>query len=129
MFFSRLNIEPVYNKALVNYLHPGVSAEIKMKTKSIGNIGVLHPAIQRELKLPDIVLFEINIDSIKLPIINSITQPTKFPGSERDLSFLISKEIPAYDFIKELKKAGGTNLRSISAVSYTHLTLPTTVRV
>jgi phenylalanyl-tRNA synthetase beta chain len=116
LFFSRLNIEPVYNKASINHLHPGISAEIKMKTKSIGNIGVLHPAIQRELKLPDIVLFEINLDSIKLPIINSITQPPKFPGSERDLSFLISKEIPAYDFIKELKKAGGTNLRSISVI-------------
>ena len=116
MFFSRLNIEPVYKKASINYLHPGVSAEIKMKTKSIGNIGILHPAIQKKLKLPDIVLFEINLDSIKLPKINSIAQPPKFPGSERDLSFLVSKEIPANDFIKELKKAGGTNLRSVSVI-------------
>jgi len=116
LFFSRLNIDPVYNKASINHLHPGISAEIKMKTKSIGNIGVLHPAIQKKLKLPDIVLFEINLDSIKLPIINSITQPPKFPGSERDLSFLVSTEIPANDFIKELKKAGGANLRSVSVI-------------
>ncbi len=116
MFFSRLNIEPAYNKTSLNHLHPGVSAEIKIKTESIGNIGVLHPAIQKKLKLPDIVLFEINLDSIKLPIINSIAQPPKFPGSERDLSFLLSKEIPADDFIKELKKAGGTNLRSVSVI-------------
>ena len=116
LFFSRLNIEPVYNKASINHLHPGISAEIKMKTKSIGNIGVLHPAIQKKLKLPDIVLFEINLDSIKLPKINSIAQPPKFPGSERDLSFLVSKEIPANDFIKELKKAGGKNLRSVSVI-------------
>ena len=116
LFFSRLNIEPVYNKASINHLHPGISAEIKMKTKSIGNIGILHPAIQRELKLPDIVLFEINLDSIKLPKINSIAQPPKFPGSERDLSFLVSKEIPSNDFIKELKKAGGINLRSVSVI-------------
>ncbi len=116
MFFSRLNIEPIYNKASVTYLHPGVSAEIKTQTKFIGNIGVLHPAIQKKLKLPDIVLFEINLDSIKLPKINSIAQPPKFPGSERDLSFLVSKEIPANDFIKELKKAGGRNLRSVSVI-------------
>jgi len=116
MFFSRLNIEPAYNKTSLNHLHPGVSAEIKIKTESIGNIGVLHPAIQKKLKLPDIVLFEINLDSIKLPIINSIAQPPKFPGSERDLSFLLSKEIPADDFIKELKKAGGKNLRSVSVI-------------
>ena len=116
MFFSRLNIEPLYNKASTSHLHPGVSAEIKMKTKSIGNIGVLHPAIQKKLKLPDIVLFEINLDSIKLSKINSISQPPRFPGSERDLSFLVSKEIAANAFIKELKKAGGTNLRSVSVI-------------
>jgi phenylalanyl-tRNA synthetase beta chain len=116
MFFSRLNIEPVYTKASLNHLHPGVSAEIKIKTKSIGNIGVLHPAIQKKLKLPDIVLFEINLDSFKLPITNMIAQPPKFPGSERDLSFLVSKQTPAYEFIKELKKAGGTNLRSVSLI-------------
>jgi len=116
MFFSRLNIEPVYKKTSKNHLHPGVSAEIKMKTKSIGNIGVLHPAIQKKLKLPEIVLFEINLDSLKLPKINKITQPPKFPGSERDLSFLVSKEIPANDFIKELKQAGGKNLRSVSVI-------------
>ena len=87
-----------------------------MKTKSIGNIGVLHPAIQKKLKLPKIVLFEINLDFIKLPKINAIAQPPKFPGSERDLSFLVSKELPANDFIKELKKAGGTNLRSVSVI-------------
>ena len=55
MFFSRLNIEPIYKKTLINHLHPGISAEIKIKTKSIGNIGVLHPLIQKKLKLPDIV--------------------------------------------------------------------------
>ena len=87
-----------------------------MKTKSIGNIGVLHPVIQKKLKLPDIVLFEINLDSIKLPKINSIAQPPKFPGSERDLSFLVSKEIPANEFITELRKVGGTNLRSVSLI-------------
>jgi phenylalanyl-tRNA synthetase beta chain len=87
-----------------------------MKTKSIGNIGVLHPAIQTKLKLPDIVLFEINLDSLKLSKINEIAQPPKFPGSERDLSFLVPKEIPANDFIKELKQAGGINLRSVSVI-------------
>ena len=66
--------------------------------------------------MPDIVLFEINLDSIKLSKTNSISQPPKFPGIERDLSFVVSKEIPAYDFIKELKKAGGTNLRSVSVI-------------
>jgi len=116
LFFSRLNIEPTYNKATINHLHPGISAEIKMKNKSIGNIGVLHPAIQKKLKMPEIVLFEINLDSIKLPMINSIAQPPKFPGSERDLSFLVSKEILADDFIKELKKSGGKNLRSVSVI-------------
>ena len=116
MFFSRLNVEPIYKKTSANHLHPGISAEIKIKTKSIGNIGVLHPLIQKKLKLPEIVLFEINLDNIKLPKINAIAQPPKFPGSERDLSFLISKEIPANDFINELKKAGGTNLRSVSVI-------------
>ncbi len=116
MFFSRLNIELVYKKTSANHLHPGASAEIRIKTKSIGKIGVLHPLIQKKLKLPDLVLFEINLDSIKPPKINSIVQPPKFPGSERDLSFLVSKEIPANDFIKELKKAGGTNLRSVSVI-------------
>jgi phenylalanyl-tRNA synthetase beta chain len=67
-------------------------------------------------KSPDIVLFEINLDSLKLPKINAIAQPPKFPGSERDLSFLVAKEIPANQFIKELKKAGGTNLRSVSVI-------------
>ena len=32
------------------------------------------------------------------------------------MSFLVSVEIPASDFIKELKKAGGANLRSVSVI-------------
>ena len=32
------------------------------------------------------------------------------------MSFLIAEEIPADDFIKELKKAGGANLRSVSVI-------------
>ena len=32
------------------------------------------------------------------------------------MSFLVAKEIPANQFIKELKKAGGTYLRSVSVI-------------
>ena len=67
-------------------LHPGQSAEICSGSKRIGYVGCLHPEIQ---------------------------QFSRFPFVHRDLSIVISAEIPAAKIQKVMRAAGGRLLTSI----------------
>ena len=91
-------------------LHPGVSANIILDGKSIGIIGRIHPNINKE----EIYVFELSVTSL----INNIKpikykEVSKFPSIEKDMAFILDKNILASDIIKTIKKVGGRNLIDI----------------
>jgi phenylalanyl-tRNA synthetase beta chain len=90
-------------------LHPGQSAAILKNKQVIGYVGALHPKLIQELSLiGPVYLFEIQLESLlnaELPIFQAVS---KFPAIRRDISFVVSADIPAQAIINLVRvKASG----------------------
>jgi len=83
------------------FLQKGQSCDIHVKNSCVGYLGVLGPEIAERLDLkkqnPEIVVFEINIDSILTFIPESIVyrQIPKYPCVERDIAVIVDEVVPA----------------------------------
>ncbi|HJL80794.1 MAG: phenylalanine--tRNA ligase subunit beta [Gammaproteobacteria bacterium] len=94
-----------FNSSSHSMLCPGVSAEIKLRNKKIGVIGMLSPELSSDMKLEqDPFLFEIDYDALNLPETMNYASSTYYPSSRRDLSFLISKEIRIDEVLQEINR-------------------------
>ena len=94
----------------LEWLHPGKSADVVFQNHKIGQLGEVHPTAKEELglaKMP-IVVLELNLEPLldaKVSI-NRMTPISKFPSVQRDLAFVLDKDIPARDVITAIKKIG-----------------------
>jgi phenylalanyl-tRNA synthetase beta chain len=95
-------------------LHPGQSAEIYSGPKRIGYVGCLHPEIQQLLDFDfPVYMFEIDLAEISQRSIPIYQRVSRFPFVYRDLSIVISDEIPAAKIERVMRDAGGRLLTSI----------------
>jgi phenylalanyl-tRNA synthetase beta chain len=95
-------------------LHPGQSAEICSGPKRIGYVGCLHPQIQQLLDFDfPVYMFEIDLVEISQRSIPIYQRVSRFPFVHRDLSIVISNEIPAAKIEKVMRAAGGRLLTSV----------------
>ena len=86
-------------------LCPGVAAEIKLKNKKIGIIGMLNPELAADMKLDDdAFIFEIDYSSLELPDLRSFVSSEYYPSSRRDLSLMISNEVIIEEILTEIKR-------------------------
>ena len=91
-------------------LHPGKSADIIFQNQRVGQLGEVHPSVKEELGLAKIplVVLEMNLESLleaKVSI-NRMSVISKFPSVQRDLAFVLDKNIPAKDIVTAIKKIG-----------------------
>ena len=93
-------------------LHPGVSANIIVQGMNIGIIGKLHPSVSKK----DIFVFEINLDKLLSlhPTRMTYKDIPKFPSIEKDLAFVVDKNITSLEIEKVIKKTGGKLLTNIN---------------
>lgn len=85
-------------------LHPGKSADIYYYGKLIGHIGLLHPRIATQFKLShSVILFEILWNNIFYDEPLKIKKISCFPNSKRDISIIVSDNIPVGDIINLCK--------------------------
>lgn len=84
-------------------LHPGMSAVMTLNGKTIGYIGMLHPAIQKAWDLSgQTMLFELDLESVsdqRLPLYKKIS---KFPEINRDIALLVDEKIEVGQLIAEI---------------------------
>ena len=92
-------------------LHPGVSATITLQGKQIGIIGKLHPSITKD----DVYVFEINLDKLLQNRVSGIKfkEIPKFLGMEKDVAFVVNKNITNKQIMDVIKKSGGRLLSNI----------------
>ncbi len=90
-----LTFEPI--EATSNYQHPRNLNKIVCDGVEIGQIGIVHPTVQKKIdKKAAVVFAEIDVEAfaqIKNASINYV-EPSKFPEMEIDLSFVASKFAP-----------------------------------
>lgn len=99
------------SKDLLSDLHPGMSASIIVDNQIIGYIGKVHPNINKK----DIYVFELNIDLLMSKKVRGIKykEVSKYPSVNKDLAFIVKKDIEAIEIEKVIKKVGGRLLNSI----------------
>lgn len=97
------------------FLHPGRQAKLKKGNLTIGYIGQVHPEVCDNYNLKGEVYVAV-IDMPTLVMLSSFDIKyegiAKFPGSTRDLSLVVDKEIFVGQIEEVIKKCGGKLLES-----------------
>jgi phenylalanyl-tRNA synthetase beta chain len=104
--YATLRIEPRFERAREEFLHPGKGARTEA-----GWVGELHPALLEgnwgafELDLE--ILFAAAAESPQYEDVIS------FPAVKQDLAFVVDEDVPAGDLIAAARAAAGDELREI----------------
>lgn len=96
--------------------HPGRTAAIFLGEQEVGVIGQLHPDAAENFGVPDITCaFEINLAMLiqESTLNKNYTTLPKFPGTERDMALLVSKEVAAGALVKTIVANGGKLLTEV----------------
>ncbi len=95
-------------------LHPGQSAVILREGEAIGQLGMLHPALARELDLPQAIgLFQITLEGLAtrpLPVFRPLS---RYPAVRRDLALVVDMAIPAAKVLDEVRRAAPETLEDL----------------
>ena len=106
-FSNRYSIE----SSIISDIHPGISAGINVDKSEVGYLGKIHPNITKD----DIYVAEINLTSLMEKKIRAIKykEVSKYPEVNKDLAFVVKKDVNAKDLMNEIRKAGGRILTNI----------------
>ena len=92
-------------------LHPGVSANILLDGEMLGIIGRVHPNTLKD----EVYVFELSLNKLMRkvkPI--KFKEPAKYPSIQKDVAFLIDRNISASEIKKMIKKSSSRLLKDIS---------------
>ena len=92
------------------FIHPGQVAFLTYEGKTLGYLGTLHPALADEFKIKsDVALGEFNLDLLfeGQPRTYKYKKISKFPGTQRDLAFLVPDDLPAETVAAQIRKSAG----------------------
>jgi len=107
--FSEIKVSDIgFRRSKEPFLHPGKSADIFIRDKKIGFIGLLLPSIGDTLDLKkrlNIAISEIDLDTLIENAPKTITykEIPKFPYIERDIAIVVDKETPSEEIISLIK--------------------------
>lgn len=105
---SRYKLEKLTSH--LDELHPGKSASIIFQNKVIGVMGELHPnkIAEYDLGKTNVVVLELNLSPLQdaKVSVEKMSPLCRFPMVQRDLAFVVSKEVMARDIIKSIKMIG-----------------------
>ncbi len=115
--FEKLGLEgqSEYAKGSYSFLHPGRTADIFLQGEKVGYMGQIHPEVCDNYDFST----EAYVAVIDMPVLvekatfeRKYEGIAKFPAMTRDLSMVMSKEIPVGEVEKVIKKRGGKILES-----------------
>ncbi len=104
-----------FEKAVLDGMHPGRTANIYHNDDRIGFIGQLHPSEQNERDLKETYVMEMNLD--KLIAVESgelLYEPVpRFPSITRDIALVVDAETTAGTLQEVIHRAGGKLLKTV----------------
>ncbi|MES2854903.1 MAG: phenylalanine--tRNA ligase subunit beta [Bdellovibrionota bacterium] len=99
-----------------DFVHPGQAAALHVEGKAIGFIGTLHPQLNDEHKVRETCaiaefciekLFALSARALNFEAVS------KMPAVDRDLAFVMPKELAVADIETEIRKTGGDLLKDV----------------
>ncbi len=92
-------------------LRPGQTARILCGDVTVGWLGVLHPAIQKQLELrSNCVLFELEADAILQSEVPHYSEYSRLPYIRRDVAFVVDEVVTAQQLVERVRKVAGAYL-------------------
>ena len=90
--------------------HPGICADIIIDGKRVGVLGRINPKLIKE----DVFVFELDLDKLygrtsKLKYKSSF----KYPSIEKDMAFILDKDITSDEVIKVIKRSANNTLQDV----------------
>lgn len=92
-------------------MHPGRCASIILDREVIGYLGEVHPSICKS----EVYVFSISVDKLIDKSVRLIKahEISKYPSVNKDLAFVVKKDITCNDITQILKRVGGRLLSNI----------------
>ena len=92
-------------------LHPGQAGSIYVDDHKVGIIGKIHPLVTKE----NIYVMEINLEKLAgyNHDVTKYKEISKFPGIEKDVAFVVNKDVKSESIEAVIKSAGGKMLKHI----------------
>lgn len=106
---DKFNLKADYLKTEFTNMHLGMQAEVKIENTSIGNIFKVKPSDD----FSNIYIFEIDLEKIysKLKFEKTtFNEFSKYPDVNRDMAFVISKDVNYLDIENLIKNISGNDL-------------------
>jgi phenylalanyl-tRNA synthetase beta chain len=95
-------------------LHPGQSAAMSRDGEVIGQLGLLHPALQRELDITGaVVLFELQFLALTAGRVPAFRELSRFPAVRRDLAIVVAEAVSVDAIRGCLAEASGELLEDV----------------
>jgi phenylalanyl-tRNA synthetase beta chain len=104
--YSALGVEPSYERASEQFLHPGKAAQT-----AEGWFGELHPALLEGTW----GAFELDLDALAAAAsaVVSFEAVSPYPEVRQDLAFVVAEDVPAADVLAAIREAAGGLLRGL----------------
>ena len=97
-----------------HFLHPGISSAIYNNAKEIGFLGALSPDTLDEIGIKaEIFLFSVDVGALKIKPTPKFKKFSKFPSTQRDLSFVMHKDITSDALSALITDKGGKDLKDL----------------
>lgn len=110
---ASIGIKLEYRQSQNKILHPGISADIYLYNRKIGEIGAVHPKILNNFDINcKVFIAEINLSNVitRLNDRHTGSAPDKLPNISRDLSIVVDMDTPASKIIDVALKADRQNI-------------------
>lgn len=92
-------------RELPGWLHPGRGARVIREGVAVGVIGALHPALQRQLELPDTYVFEVRSDAVQRRSVPEAAKLPRFPWIRRDIAIEVDEGSEWAQIATEIRSA------------------------
>ena len=101
-----------FKEEIIDGIHPGISAIILLDKEEVGYLGKVHPSISKK---DDIYVCEVSLSKLIEKKVKPIKfkEISKYPAIEKDLAFVLDKNITSQEVITIIKRAGGKLLTNI----------------
>lgn len=91
-------------------MHPGISCKIILDREQIGIMGRVHPKTCKD----EVYICELSLNALMKKIKPlKYKEASKYPEINKDLAFVVKKEVPASQIEAIIKKVGGRLLQKI----------------
>lgn len=95
----------------LNDMHPGMSASILVDREKIGYLGRIHPSLKKD----EIYVFEFSLTKLISKKIKPLKfkEVSKYPEVNKDLAFIVKKDVTVKEIMDQIKKSGGRMLTNV----------------